>query len=324
MKACVRTVYGEADVLEVREVPAPTPGDREVLVRVRAASNDRGVWHMMTGRPYLMRPVIGLRAPKVAVLGRAFAGVVTEVGAQVTRFRPGDEVFGTNSTGCWAEYAVAPEKRLASLPPNVSFEQASTVGCSGTSALQAIRDLGRVRAGQRVLVIGAAGGVGSFAVQIGKSLGATVTGVCSTSKIDLVRSIGADDVIDYTREEVDAHGARYDVVVDTAGNRPLSLLQRALTPTGTLVLVGGEESRGRLLQGFHRQLFAPLIGIVRRRRMRNLLGTENVADFEELGRLMTAGSVTPPIVHTYSLDEAPDAMRYLAEGHPAGKIVITV
>ncbi|SHN47599.1 NAD(P)-dependent alcohol dehydrogenase [Cryptosporangium aurantiacum] len=324
MKACSRTAYGEADVLTVGDVKRPTPAADQVLVQVRAASNDRGVWHTMTGRPYAMRPFIGLRAPKVAVIGRAFAGVVTEVGSAVTKFRPGDEVFGTTNAGTWAEYTVAKEKLVAPLPENVSAEQAATLGCSGVSALIAVRDVGKVRPEQRVLVIGAGGGVGSFAVQIAKSLGATVTGVCSTSKVDLVRSLGADEVIDYTREEVDRHRGWYDVIVDIAGNRPLSMLKRALQPTGTIVLVGGEESQGLLLHGFQRMIFAPAYGVVARRRMRNVIVQENATDLAEMGRMVAAGEVTPAIVHSYALADAPDAMRYLAEGHPAGKIVITI
>lgn len=323
MKACIRSAYGEADVLRLDDVEQPTPSDTEVLVRVRAASNDPGVWHMMTGRPYVMRPVTGLRAPKVQVMGRAFAGVVTGVGAGVTAFRPGDEVFGTSGTGTWAEYAVAPERLLASRPAAVSPEQAAAVSISGQTALQAIR-LGEVRAGQRVMVTGAGGGVGSFAVQIAKSLGASVTAVCSASKHDLVTSIGADDVIDYAREEVDVHGPRYDVLVDCAGNRPLALLRKALAPGGVLVLVGGENNSGRFLQGFQRNLFAPALGVVLRRRIRAVLAKENTQDLTELGRMIGAGTLTPVISRTYPLAEAADAMRHLAEGHPAGKIVLTV
>ena len=323
MKACTRAVYGDADVLEISDVEQPTPADDEVLVRLRAASNDRGVWHLMTGRPYLMRPVTGLRTPKVRVLGRAFAGVVTAVGSRVTRFRPGDAVFGTTNAGSWAEYTVAPERLVAPMPENVSAEQAATVGCSGVSALQAVR-LGDVSAGQRALVTGAGGGVGSFAVQIAKSLGATVTAVCSGSKRDLVTSIGADDVLDYASEEVDAHGPVYDVVVDTAGNRPISLLRRALTPSGTLVLVGGEAKPGRLLHGFQRQWSAPVLAVFSKQRMRNVIARENAQDLAELGRMMTAGTVTPAIGRTFPLAEARESMRYLAEGHPAGKVVLTV
>ncbi|MFI5958117.1 NAD(P)-dependent alcohol dehydrogenase [Cryptosporangium sp. NPDC051539] len=320
----MRDTYGSADVLEVREVATPTPAGREVLVQVLASSNDRGVWHLMTGRPYLMRPFTGMRAPKIHVVGRAFAGTVTAVGPDVTRFRPGDQVFGTSGKGAWAEYAVAPEKQVAPMPANVTAAQAASAPCSGVTALQAVRDSGRVRAGQRVLVIGAAGGVGSFAVLIAKAFGATVTGLCGPSKLDLVRSLGADDVIDYTQEEVDARGARYDVVIDTAGNRPLSLLRRALTPEGTLVLVGGEDAPGLLLHGYQRQWFAPLTSLFGRQKMRNVIGRENAADLTELGEMMSSGAVTPAIVHTYPLADAPEAMRYLAAGHPAGKVVITV
>jgi len=324
MKACTRSVYGEADVLEITDVEPPSPADDEVLVRVRASSNDRGVWHLMTGRPYLMRPVIGVRTPKVRVLGRAFAGVVTAAGPRVTRFAVGDEVFGTSNAGAWAEYTVAPERLLARLPDGLSAEQAATAGVSAVTALQTLRDGGRVTAGRHVLVIGAAGGVGSFAVQIAKSMGATVTGVCSTSKVDLVASLGADEVVDYTREEVDARGPRYDVVVDCAGNRPLSLLRRTLTPEGTLVMVGGEAKPGRFLHGFQRQLFSPVYGVFTRRRMRNVVTRENATDLAEVGRLMATKAVTAPIVRSYPLAEAADAMRYLAEGHPAGKVLVTI
>ncbi|WP_035858590.1 NAD(P)-dependent alcohol dehydrogenase [Cryptosporangium arvum] len=323
MKACIRSVYGSADVLQVRDVETPTPADDEVLVQVRASSNDRGVWHMMTGYPLVMRPVIGLRAPKVQVLGRAFAGVVTSVGSSVTRFSAGDQVFGTTNAGSWAEYTVAPERLLAPLPPEVTFEQGASVGCSGTTALQALRS-GDVRAGQRVMVIGAGGGVGSFAVQLAALRGAGVTAVCGASKRELVTSLGADEVIDYTREEVDARGPRYDVIVDCAGNRPLSLLRKALKPGGALVSVGGEDHPGRLMQGFQWQMFRPIAGMFVKRRIRSVIAREGGEDLVELGRLMAAGELTPAIPRTYSLAEAPECMRYLAEGHPAGKVLISM
>ncbi len=222
MKAVVQDVYGPSGVLGLREIDRPAIGEDEVLVRVCAAGVDPGVWHLMTGEPYLVRAMgFGLRKPKVAVRGRDVAGVVEAAGAGVTRFGPGDQVYGTCESGSFAEYAAAPQKRLAAKPANLSFEQAAVVPISGVTALQGVRDCGRVQPGQQVMVIGAAGGVGSFAVQIAKALGARVTGVCSTSKARLVRSLGADDVIDYTHDEIDCNGGRYDVIIDTAGNRRL-------------------------------------------------------------------------------------------------------
>jgi len=325
MKAIVQDTYGSADVLELRDIDRPSIGDDEVLVQVRAAGVDPGVWHLMTGQPYLVRAMgFGLRKPKVAVRGRDVAGAVEAVGARVTRFRPGDEVYGTCESGSFAEYAVAQEKRLASKPANVSFEQAAVAPISGVTALQGVRDCGRVQPGQQVMVIGAAGGVGSFAVQIAKAFGARVTGVCSTSKADLVRSLGADDVIDYTRDEIDCNGARYDVVIDTAGNRPLSLLRRAMTPHGTLVLVGGEHGGGRVLGGFDRQLRAPLVSMFVRQRLRGLIAKEGAEDLIVLEELIESGKITPVIDRTYPLTEAPQAIRYLEQGHARGKVAITV
>ncbi len=325
MKAIVQDVYGSADVLELRDIERPSIGDEEVLVQVRAAGVDPGVWHLMTGEPYLVRAMgLGVRKPKVAVRGRDVAGVVKAVGARVTRFRPGDEVYGTCEGGSFAEYAAAPERRLAPKPVNISFEQAAVVPVSGVTALQGVRDCGRVQPGQQVMVIGAAGGVGSFTVQIAKAFGASVTGVCSAAKADLVRSLGADDVIDYTDDEIDCNGARYDVIVDTAGNRPLSLLRRAMTPHGTLVLVGGEHGGGRVLGGFDRQLRAPLVSMFVGQRLRGLMARERAEDLEAITRLIESGDVRPVIDRTYALADAPDAIRYLAEGHAAGKIVVTV
>ena len=325
MKAIVQDVYGSAGVLKLREIGRPSIGDGEVLVRVRAAGVDPGVWHLMTGEPYLVRAMgFGLRKPKVAVRGRDVAGVVEAAGARVTRFRPGDEVYGTCESGSFAEYAAAPENRLAAKPANVSFEQAAVVPTSGVTALQGVRDCGRVQPGQQVMVIGAAGGVGSFAVQIAKASGARVTGVCSTSKAGLVRSLGAGDVIDYTHDEIDCNGSRYDVVIDTAGNRRLSLLRRAMTPHGTLVLVGGEHGGGRVFGGFDRQLRAPLVSMFAGQRLRGLIAKERVEDLETLTGLIESGAVTPVIDRAYTLADAPDAIRYLAEGHAAGKVAVTV
>lgn len=325
MKAVAQDVYGSADVLEVREVDRPSIGEDDVLVRVRAAGVDPGVWHLMTGEPYLVRAMgFGLTRPKVPVRGRDVAGVVEAVGAGVTGLGVGDEVYGTSESGSFAEYAAARAKRLSSKPANLSFEQAAAVPISGMSALQSVRDIGRVQPGQQVMVIGAAGGVGSFAVQIAKAFGATVTGVCGTAKAELVRSLGAEEIIDYTRDEVDVHGARYDLIIDTAGNRPLSLLRRAMTRRATLVLVGGEHAGGRILSGFDRQFRAPLVSMFVRQRLRGLVAKERSENLGTLTKLIEAGAVTPVIDRTYPLDQAPDAIRYLAQGHAAGKVVVTL
>ena len=325
MKAIVQTRYGSAERLELREIDRPAYGENEVLLRVRAAGVDPGVWHLMTGRPYLVRMMgFGLRAPKIPVRGRDVAGLVEAVGPGVAGFAPGDEVYGTCETGSFAEYATARQDRLAPKPPSLSFEQAAAVPISGVTALQAVTAAG-VREGQRVLVIGAAGGVGTFAVQLARAKGATVTGVCGKGKANLVLALGADSVIDYTREEVDHDGPRYDVVIDTAGNRRLSLLRRAMTPHGVLIIVGGEHGRGRLLGGFGRQIVrAPLISLVGGQRLRGLAGRENAADLNALTTLIDEHTVTPVIDRTYPLDEAPEAIRYLAAGHAAGKTVITL
>lgn len=325
MKAIVQDEFGEADVLELREIDQPAAREDEVLVQVRAAGVDPGVWHLMTGKPYLTRVMgFGMRRPKVPVRGRDVAGVVEAVGAKVTRFRPGDEVYGTTLNGSFAQYTAAPEARLAAKPVGISFEQAAVCPISGVTALQAVRDAGRVEAGHQVLVIGAGGGVGSFAVQIAKALGASVTGVCGPAKADLVRSLGASDVIDYTRDEIDRDGARYDVIIDTAGNRKLSLLRRALKPRGTAVVVGGEHGGGPLLAGFERQLLAPLESMFASQRLTALIARENVADLERLSGLIESGAVTPVIDRAYPLAEAADAIRYLDQGHAAGKVVVTV
>ncbi len=323
MKAIVQDRYGSADVLELGDVEVPAVGDGDVLVRVRAAGVDPGVWHVMAGLPYAVRLGFGLRRPRNRVPGLDLAGVVEAVGRGVTRFAPGDEVFGTG-TGTFAEFAVAPAAKLSPKPASLGFEHAAAVPISGQTALAAVRRVGRVRPGQRVLVIGAGGGVGSFAVQIAKTAGAHVTGVCSTGKLDLVRSIGADDVIDYTRDDIADGGQRYDVVIDTAGNRPLSLLRRALTPQGTLVLVGGEASTGKWLQGFDRQLRALLLSPFIGARLVPLVSGQSAEDLEQLTELIEAGQVTPVIDRTYELAGAPDAIRHIEEGHARGKVVVIV
>jgi NADPH:quinone reductase-like Zn-dependent oxidoreductase len=321
MKAIVQDVYGTADVLELRDIARPAAGKGEVLVSVRAAGVEQGVWHLMTGLPYLIRLFgFGLKKPKVPVRGREVAGVVEAVGAGVTRLKAGDEVFGT-SEGSFAEYVCAQEGRLAAKPRNLSFEEAAAAPISGVTALQAVRDAGQVTVGQKVLVIGAGGGVGSFAVQIAKAFGADVTGVCSTGKVELVQSLGADAVVDYTREDFAAGRVRYDVILDTAGNRPLSVLKRALGPRGTLVLVGGERG-GKLTGGFERSLAAPLFSLFSRQNFKGLVSKETHLDLEALASLIEAGSVKPAVDKVFALAEAPAAITYLREGRSLGKVVV--
>jgi NADPH:quinone reductase-like Zn-dependent oxidoreductase len=294
-----------------------------VLVRVRAAGCGPDVWHVMTGLPYFARLMLGLRRPKIAVRGGDFAGTVEAVGAAVTDLEPGDEVMGI-AEGSFAELARAPREKLARKPARLSFDEAAAVPISGLTALQAIRDVGRLQPGQNVLVLGAAGGVGTLAVQIAKALGARVTGVCSASKTDLVRSLGADDVIDYTREEFTDGTRRWDLIVDTAGRRSLSRLRRALTPKGTLVIVGGDGG-GRWTGGFFRGVFrAPLLSMFIGQRLRGLMSKENGEDLERLRELIESGNVSPVIDRTYPLIEASDAIRYLERGHPRGKVVIDI
>jgi NADPH:quinone reductase-like Zn-dependent oxidoreductase len=323
MKAIVRDTYGSAGVLELRDIDKPEIGDEEVLVRVRAAGVDQGVWHVMTGLPYPIRLAgYGLRAPKTPVLGADVAGVVEAVGKDVTRFQPGDEVFGI-AKGSYAEYARARADRLALKPANLSLEQAAVVAISGLTALQAVRDHGRVESGQKVLVIGASGGVGTYAVQLAKAFGAEVTGVSSTTKVDIVRSIGADHVIDYTRDDFAAGEQRYDVILDIGGNSSLSRLRRALTRKGTLVIAGGETD-GRWLGGSDRQVRALLLSPFVGQKLGTFLARENHEDMIVLKELIEAGKVTPIIDRTYPLSDVPEAIRYMREGRARGKLVITV
>lgn len=325
MKAITQDGYGPAEVLQLREVEPPTIGRREVLVQVAAAGLDPGVWHLMTGRPYLVRAMgFGLRRPKVPVRGRDLAGTVAAVGPEVTRFAAGDLVYGTCESGSFAQFASARQDRLAHRPTTLSVEQAAVVPISAVTALQALRDAAGVQAGQQVMVIGAAGGVGHFAVQIATALGAKVTGVCHTTKADRVRRLGAVDVIDYTTDPIDSRGPRHDVIIDTAGNRPLSLLRRALAPRGTLVIVGGEHGGGPLLAGFDRQLRAPLMSSFTRQRLRALMAKENAADLERITTFIESGDVTPVLDRTYPLPDTADAVRYLTQGHPTGKVAITI
>lgn len=323
MKAIFQDVYGSADVLELRDIAKPGPGNGQVLIRVRAAGVDQGVWHLMTGLPYLVRLFgYGLKNPKVPVRGREVAGVVEAVGPGTTRFAVGDEVFGT-CDGSFAEYVCAKEDKLARKPASLSFEEAAASPISGVTALQAVRDAGQVTVGQKVLILGAGGGVGSFAVQLAKAFGAEVTGVCSTGKVDLVRSLGADAVIDYRTTNIAGAGTLYDVILDTAGNRPLSLLRRLLVPKGALVIIGGEGG-GKLTGGFQRSLVAPLVGLFSGRKLKGLVAKETHLDLEALASMIQAGSVKPVVDKVFPLAEAPAAIQYLREGRARGKVVVSV
>jgi NADPH:quinone reductase-like Zn-dependent oxidoreductase len=324
MKAIVRDAYGSADVLEVRDVAQPSVAGDEVLVRVHAAGLDRGAWHIMTGRPYLIRIAgFGLRRPKDPGLGTELAGVVESVGAGVTGYAVGDRVYGSGRNS-FASYTSARPGSLAPMPADLTYEQAAAVPVSGVTALQALRNQGRVQAGQSVLVIGASGGVGSFAVQIAKALGARVTGVCSPAKVDFVRSLGAVHVIDYTTGDLADGNRRYDLVLDIGGNRPVTTLRRLLTPKGAFVFVGGEGG-GRLTGGMGRQLrslaLSPFVG--------QRLGTPwiakvNRADLDALRTMIESGAVTPAIDRVCTLTDIPDALRDLEAGKVRGKIVAAI
>lgn len=323
MKAVVQDRYGAPEVLRIEELDRPAVRDHDVLIRVRAAGVDAGVWHTTAGKPYLIRLFgFGLLAPKQRTPGRDVAGQVTEVGAQVTRFKPGDEVFGTTLEGSFAEFTRTTEDRLALKPETISFEQAAASPISGCAALHALRDAGRLRAGERVLVLGAGGGVGSFAVQIAVALGAKVTGVASTSKVDFVRSLGAEQVIDYEREDFADRPERYHLIVDTAGHNSLSRLRRVLVRYGTLVIVGGEGG-GMLLGGFGRSLAAPLASVFVRERMIGLMSEEDQPALETLREMLASGSITPRIDRMFPLEEAGGAIDYLHSGSPRGKVVLT-
>src|ERR687897_2870004 len=294
MKAIVQDEYGSPDVLEIRDIDLPEINDDEVLLRVQAAGVGRDVWHVMAGLPYPIRLAgYGLRAPKNPVIGSDVAGVVETVGNKVSRFQPGDEVFGIG-IGSYAEYARAPEDKLAPKPENLTFEQAAVLAIMGSTALQALRDQGKVRQGQEVLIIGASGGVGTFAVQIAKAFGAEVTGVCSTAKVEMVRSIGADRVIDYTREDFAEGDQRYELILDIGGNSSLSRLRRALASRGTLVIVGGEGG-GRWLGGTDRQIRALVLSPFVSQKLGTFVNRENHEDLLVLKELIESGKVTPVI-----------------------------
>ena len=323
MSAIVQDTYGSTDALRLERVARPAVGDGEVLVRVHTAGLDRGTWHLMTGKPYLMRVAgMGFRGPKDRVPGRDLAGTVEAIGSAVTRFAVGDEVYGVGR-GSFAEYAVAVEDKLAIKPTSLSFEQAAVVPISAGTALQALTDQGRIEAGQHVLIIGASGGVGSYAVQLAKALGAEVTAVASTAKLDLVRSLGADHVLDYTRDDWAVGPQRYDLILDIGGNPGLSRLRRALTPKGTAVLVGGEDG-GALTGGMNRPLRALLLSPFVGQRLVWFIAKERASDLERLNDLIEAGQVTPRIDRTYPLGRVPEAMRDLEAGQVRGKVAITI
>ena len=325
MRAIVQTAYGSTEVLRPAEVEVPAIGDDEVLVRVHAAGVDRGTWHLMTGRPYLMRVIgFGFRRPRNEVAGLDVAGTVEAVGSAVTRFAVGDEVLGI-SRGSFAEYAPAREHKLAAKPANLTFEQAAAVAVSGLTAFQAVHEAGRLADGRgaRVLVLGASGGVGSYAVQLAKAAGAEVTGVCSTAKVDLVRSLGADHVLDYTRDDFADRAGHYDLIIDAGGNPPLRRLRRALAPNGTLVIVGGEEG-GSWTGGIGRQLRAAALSPFVRQRLVMLTSKEDFRGRERLVELIGSGAVTPPVERTYPLDGVPAALAHLDAGRARGKLVIAV
>ena len=322
MRAAVRHRYGPPSVLESAEVALPLPGRGKVLVQVGAASVHPGDYFVMTGEPYLLRLAYGLRRPRHAIPGMDLAGVVAAVGTDVTTLRPGDAVFGWSTAGALAEYACVPADNLVPVPANVSVVDAAAVPTSAMTALQALRDIAHVGPGQKVLITGASGGVGSFAVQIAKTMGAEVTGVCSTRNVELVRSLGADHVVDYTQTDFTGSEKRYDVIFDNVEAQPLAAVRRALTPTGTLIPNSGRGGRwlgpvgrivkARVLSGFTRQRLKPFMSVGKRQ------------DLLTLADLLATGQVKPVIDRTYPLDEAADALRYVGAGHTRGKVVVTI
>ena len=323
MRAIVQAAYGSAETLELRTVDRPSVAADEVLIEVQAAGLDRGTWHLMTGLPYLVRVVgFGLTKPKQPIPGLDVAGRVVAMGSSVTRFSEGDEVFGIG-TGSFAEYAVASEGKLVHKPANLSFELAAVSAISGITALQGLTDIGRLEAGQRVLIVGASGGVGSFAVQLAKALGAEVTGVASTAKLEMVRSLGADHVVDYSREDfVDSH-ARYDLVLDIGGLNSVSRLRSVLTPAGTLVFVGGEGG-GRWIGALSRQLRAMLLSPFVKQRLTMFISDEDAPFIERLAAFLESGAVVPVIGQRFALEEVPEAIRQMEAGTARGKSAIVI
>jgi len=323
MKAIVFARYGSTDVLEFKEIDRPMVKDTDVLVRIRAVGANPYDWRVMRADPHLVRLSRGLRRPRNGtVLGSDMAGQVEAVGMDVTRFRPGDEVFAEVDQGGLAEYISFPEKTLGLMPANLTFEQAAAVPMAGLTALQALRNRGRIQAGQKVLINGASGGIGTFAVQLAKAFGAEVTGVCSARHLDLVRSIGADHVIDYTREDFTRGAQRYDLILDTVGDHSASAFRRALVPKGTLVVTGGGGGKwlGPASQVLKVMALSPFVS----QRLVAVFGVPNSADLDVLKELIEAGKVTPVIGRTYGWSEVPEAIRFLEERHPGGKVVITI
>ena len=322
MKAIAYLKYGSPDVLRYEEIEKPTPGESEVLLRVRAASVNPYDWHFMRGKPYFLRLMVGLQRPKDTRLGTDVAGQVEAVGKNVTQFKAGDEVFGA-CRGAFAEYACASETALVRKPSGVTFEQAASSPIAALTALQGLRNKGQIQAGQKVLINGAAGGVGTFAVQIARSFGAEVSGVCSARNVEMVRSIGADQVIDYTLEDFTRSGQRYDLILDCIGNHSLAACRRALNPKGVLVTAGGQAGNwmiGALTRGIRARLLSQLVS----QNFVSLLAKLSKEDLTILGDLMATGKITPVIDRRHGLREVPEAIRYLEEGHARGKVVITV
>jgi NADPH:quinone reductase-like Zn-dependent oxidoreductase len=322
MHAIVYDHYGSPDVLKYEEIAKPAPGENEVLIRVRAASVNPLDWHFMRGTPYPLRMMTGLGKPKAAGLGVDVAGRVETVGNRVTRFKPGDEIFGTGR-GAFAEYACVAESALATKPENVTFEQAASVPIAGLTALQGLRDKCHLQPGQKVLINGAAGGVGTFAVQIAKSFGAEVTGVCSARNAEMVRSLGADRVIDYTQEDFTRSGQRYDVLFDCIGNHSFSACRRVLNPGGIHIVIGAQAGSS-LIGFFARSIAAGVLSGLKHRKVAGFMAKRSGEDLAILADLMKAGKVTPVIDRCYSLSQTPEAIRYLEEGHARGKVVIAM
>lgn len=322
MKAIITEKYGSPDVLKFEEIQKPIPGDNEVLIKVHAASANAGDWHLLRGEPFMVRMMFGLLKPKHKILGADVAGKVEAVGKDVTQFQPGDQVFGDVSEsgyGAFAEYVAVPENVVALKPAQMSFEEVVAVPSAALTALQGLRDNGQIQPGQNVLVNGASGGVGTFAVQIAKSFGAEVTGVCSTRNVDIVRSIGADHVIDYTQEDFTQNGHRYDLIIDAATYRSISDYKRVLNPGGVYVMVGGATA-----QFFQAMLLGPLMSMAGSKKMGTFIKKPNQKDLGFMKGLLEAGKVVPVIDRYYPLNEVPEALRYLEEGHARGKVVITV
>jgi NADPH:quinone reductase-like Zn-dependent oxidoreductase len=322
MKAIVQHSYGTAEVLRFEDIDKPAINDDEVLIRVRAAAVNHADWVYTTGRPMIARLAFGLRTPKTIVRGKDVAGQVEAVGRNVTAFRPGDEVYGGIEAGSFAEYATAPATLLARKPANLTFEQAAAVPLSATTALQGLRDVGKLKPGQRVLINGASGGVGSYAIQLAAAFGAEVTGVCSTRNIDQVRSLGADHVIDYSREDFTTSGQRYDLIFDSIGNHSLTRLRHALTPRGTLVMSSG--TGGRILGPMGRIMRAKVVSPFVGQTIRVHSAAPSSASLDLLRELIESGRLTPTIERTYPLSEVPEAIRYFADQHARGKIAVTV